>query len=667
MLSQYERGIDIVTLRHTLGSLLAGMALLVPLAGHAAKKASPDDGFLAAREAFVRGDAAKLARYAAALKGTLLHPYVEFWSLELRIEDAANAEAMRDFLERQAGTFLAEQLRRDWLRVLGKREDWELFGQQFPHLATEDPHTACYALQARWVRGDQSALAEVATFWQSPRELPAGCVPLARALVQSGRYGTAQLWDRFRLLTDAGQMAAAKRVGELLPAAEAIDQKKMDGVIAAPARYLEHVSNDISGRAARELAILAFGRLARKDPELAASYWVAPMRARFTDAEQAWVWAVLGGQGARRHLAESLGWFVRASNVPMSDDQLAWRARIALRQGNWAEVRAAIEQMTPIARNEPAWVYWFGRAMREQGREAEAQAAFARIADGHHFYGRLAAEELGLPLQLPPQAAKPTQGELEQAANHPGIQRALALFRLGLRLDAIREWNWTIRAMDDRMLLAVAHVARNNEHWDRAINTADRTVTDHDFTLRYLMPHRAVFTDQAKIRQLEEPLVLGLVRQESRFLNVAKSSAGAAGLMQLMPATAAWVAKRIGMKDFSWSRVNDPDINVALGTSYLRQVLDELDGHPVLAAAAYNAGPGRARKWRDAKPLEGAIYAESIPFEETRDYVKKVMSNTVYYAAVMGGDPAALKARLSVIAPRGAGERLMAVKLQAAQ
>ena len=154
--------------------------------------------------------------------------------------------------------------------------------------------------------------------------------------------------------------------------------------------------------------------------------------------------------------------------------------------------------------------------------------------------------------------------------------------------------------------------------------------------------------------------MLGLVRQESRFISAIKSSAGAAGLMQLMPATAKWVARRMGMQDYSWARVTDTGVNAALGTYYLRHVLDDLDGSPVLAAAAYNAGPGRARKWRDTRPLEGAIYAETIPFNETRDYVKKVMNNTMYYAALLGGQVRSLKARLGIIAPRGGSDRLLA-------
>jgi soluble lytic murein transglycosylase len=158
--------------------------------------------------------------------------------------------------------------------------------------------------------------------------------------------------------------------------------------------------------------------------------------------------------------------------------------------------------------------------------------------------------------------------------------------------------------------------------------------------------------------------VLGLVRQESRFISGIKSPAGAAGLMQLMPATAKWVANRMGMTGYSWARVIDADVNAALGTYYLRHVMDDLDGSPVLAAAAYNAGPGRARKWRDAHSLEGAIYAETIPFNETRDYVKKVMSNTVYYAALFGGEARTLKARLGTIAARSGSDAATAEREQ---
>ncbi|HEX6734087.1 MAG TPA: lytic transglycosylase domain-containing protein, partial [Azonexus sp.] len=155
-------------------------------------------------------------------------------------------------------------------------------------------------------------------------------------------------------------------------------------------------------------------------------------------------------------------------------------------------------------------------------------------------------------------------------------------------------------------------------------------------------------------QSLDDAWVYGLMRQESRFITTAKSTVGASGLMQLMPATAKWVAKKIGLRDFHQSRVNDTETNVLLGTSYMRLVMENLDNHPVLASAAYNAGPGRAKRWRAERPLEGAIYAETIPFSETRDYVKKVMSNSVYYSALFTGKPDSLKARLGTVGPANA-------------
>jgi soluble lytic murein transglycosylase len=234
----------------------------------------------------------------------------------------------------------------------------------------------------------------------------------------------------------------------------------------------------------------------------------------------------------------------------------------------------------------------------------------------------------------------------------PAIRRSLALYRLGLRFEAAREWSWAIGAFDDRQLIAAAELARRNELWDRAINTAERTRSVHDFALRYLAPYRERFRAYAAEHGLDEAWVFGLVRQESRFVADARSSAGASGLMQLMPATAKWVAAKLGMKQYRQALVTDLDINISLGTYYLKHVLDTLDNQPVLASAGYNAGPGRARAWRADEEMEGALYSETIPFNETRDYVKKVMANATYYARMFGQRMISLKERLGSIPPK---------------
>ena len=620
--------------------------------GAAAKTDKTEQAVLYARDAFGAGNSLALSRVAAQARGHVLQPYVDYWQLRLRIEQGGG-DGIREYLARHEGSYLAERLRADWLRVLGKKGDWEGFRRERPALVNEDTDIACLGLLERVTSGDIAAIEELRSFWLAPRELPEGCATLADQQLRGGAYGVAQIWERFRILADAGQIVAARRSLAALPTREQPAAALFEHIVAAPTRYLLQLQSLADTRTAREMVIFAQMRLARSDPQAAAVHWNESLRSNFSAEDQSYVWGQIARWGARLHMPEAVNWFAWADKANLNDEQHAWRVRIALRNGVWPDVRAAIEQMSPQSRLESTWIYWRARALKEAGNGEGARAEFTRIAAEFSFYGQMAAEELGTTFKLPALAPAPSTDELAQAHASPGLQRALALFRLAMRTEAVREWNWSLRGMSDRQLIAASEIARRNEIWDRAINTADRTVAQHDFRLRYLAPYQQALTGQAKTQNVDEHWVLGLVRQESRFIWNAKSSAGAAGLMQLMPATARWVAQKMGMKNFNGSNVTSVDVNAALGVFYLRTVLNELDGHPVLASAAYNAGPGRARRWQDARPLEGAIYAESIPFDETRDYVKKVMTNAMYYAAVQGGNPRSLRERMGVIGARG--------------
>src|SRR5882762_387821 len=591
------------------------VVLVAAAPGYAAKLDPQDAAFLAARDAFEANHRTTLLALAPKLKDHPLEPYVEYWQLFFKLP-GASAEEIRGFLSRYPGSALAEQLRTDWLKVLGKSGRWESFQAEYPALSGDDPEVTCYMLLARWKREDQSVLGDFKPFWNAPRELPEGCLSLARAIHKAGQLGSREAWGRFRVLVGAGVMGAAKRAMEFLPRGEAIDVKRLSAVIRAPVKFFRNPQVDLAKVTDRELVIVALTLAAVADPRAAAGFWGGGLSDAFPVEDRRYVWLMLAMNGAVRHLPEGLDW------------------------------------MSALAKNDPVWIYWYGRAERELGSPLEADGYFERIAGEHSFYGRLAAEELGVSLRIPARAPLPTESEIAEVAAIPGLARALALYRLDMRTEATKEWLWTIRGMDDRKLLAAAELARRNEAWDRAIGTADRTLFAHNFSVRYLAPYREVLAEKARSRDLEEPWVLGVVRQESRFITGAKSSAGATGLMQVMRPTAKWIAQRMRMKNFSWARLHEPDLNATLGTYYLKHVLNQFDGSPVLAAAAYNAGPSRARLWRGTAPVEGAIFVETIPFGETRDYVKKVMANTVYYAAVLGTEPTPLKTRLGMVLPR---------------
>jgi len=617
-------------------------------------KSAADDALLGAYDAYRAGDPIKFAKHAARIEGHVLEPWLDYWRLSMRLEDVANRE-VREFFAKHPNDYVSERLRSDWLRVLGKRGDWTEFERQSPLYTRDDLEVACYRWIVRLERGDENALADAMAMWLEPAELPDGCQRLSGILSARGKLSVTDVWRRVRVLFEHGQITAAKTALGLLPKKEAPDERMLAEAARQPKRMLERLPKVLETRAAREVAVLAAVRFARSDAPAAARALDGALGERFSQSELRYLWGLVGYEAAREHHERALEWFARADSMQLEDRHLAWRARAALRAGQWKVVRESIDRMTPANANHPAWVYWYGRALAAQGEETGSRAFYLRIAGQTDFYGLLANEELGYLVALPQETYEPTEQDVAAAAAEPGLARALELIRLGIRVEGVREWLFAIRSFDDQKLIGAAELARRAGAYDRAIHTADRTSRVHNYALRYPVPYHDVFREYAKSHGVDEAWVLGLVRQESRFNTDARSAAGAAGLMQVMPGTARYVASRLGLRNYRPKNVTDIETNVTLGTGYMRLVMEQL-GHPVLASAAYNAGPSRARRWRDTRSLEGAVYVESIPFSETRDYVRKVMANAVMYSAVLNQKPVPLKTRLGAILPPGGVE-----------
>ena len=617
--------------------------------------AGADERFLAARDAARAGDRAKLERIAPELSGYELEAYVDYWRLLLDLPSADPA-TVKAFLARHEKTYLAEKLRSDWLKQQGRKQQWDEFDAEYPALAQPDQELSCLSLQSRRAGGDTRADDEAMTLWFNLIEPSESCYPVFEGLIVDKRVLADQVWARIRRQFEANKLAAARYTMNYLPPSQTPDAKVAQAVCDSSLQWLLKAPAGLAGsRMNRELAALAVSRVARSDPRQAADL-LSRIEGQLQPGEKNWAWSQIGWQAATRHMPDALGWYRQAGDAPLSDEVAQWKVRAALRAQDWATVRSTIEKMPAALAEQPAWVYWLGRAYRAGGRVEDADKLFAKIAGQPNFYGNLADDELDRAIVTPPKASSPTRDETAQVAANPGVQRALALYRVGMRSEGMREWNWALRGMNDRELLAASAIAERAGIFDRAIAAADRTKNEHDYSLRYLSPYSEQVRPAARNQALDDAWVYGLMRQESRFITNAKSSVGASGLMQLMPATAKWVAKKIGLKDFHQGQVNDTETNVLLGTTYMRLVMESLDNHPVLASAAYNAGPGRAKKWRAERPLEGAVYAETIPFNETRDYVKKVMSNSVYYSALFDGKPQSLKSRLGTIGPRTSGD-----------
>ncbi len=613
----------------------------------AATALASDEAVLGAYNAFRAGDPDKLARHAASLQGEVLEPWADYWKLRLRIEDTKSADVRR-FLERYQGTYLADLLRGDWLKELGRRGEWLAFERELGPLAQDDLEVRCYAWSARLARGDGDAALEARAVWLEPRELPEACTALSDKLFKSGVLDIARTWQRVRLLLVNGQLSAARRALGYLPTREQPDERLLTQAAVAPLKLLARPPKSLDKRATREVLQFAVSRLARGDARAAAAVLEGALGQRLPAQERETLWAHVATQAAMDHLPEALDWYALAGDAPLADDQLAWKARAALRLGRWQTVRDAIDAMSILARKERSWTYWYGRALDAQGDKEGARARYLRIAGLPYYYSLLAAEELGQEASIPQPFYVASEEEVDAARRNPELSRALEMFRLGLRQEATKEWIFAVRNLEDRELLAAAELARRAGVYDRAIGTAGRTEQLHDYRMRYLAPFRDVFTLYAGAYDLEEAWVLGVVRQESRFIVDARSGTGATGLMQLLPHTARWVAQKIGYRGYSAKRAADVDTNITLGTRYLKFVLDAT-GHPLLACAAYNAGPNRARRWIPHHTIEGAIFVETIPYGETREYVKRVMANTVHYALLLEGRSLSLKQRMGVV------------------
>jgi soluble lytic murein transglycosylase len=617
-----------------------------------------DADFLAAKSAFERADRAKLKALAGSFSGHLLQPYVAYWQLKLGL-DAATANDVHGYIQRWPETPLADGLRVDWLKTVGKRAEWTTFALDYPPPTAEDTELACYGIQYRRQRDGEAALAAARPLWFSGQATPDACEPLFAAMIGSDVLTVADRRARYRLAVEAGNVRLAQSLAGELPPENRISARDFARVDADPARSLERGDFAWKRQAGRDLALYALERAARADATGGRAAW-EKQRERLTDADRSYGNARIAFHAARQLVPQANEWFNEARGVPQSDNERAWRVRAALRAGAWPDVLAAIEAMPPAQAQESAWRYWKARALAAAGRTDEAAAGYTSLIQETNFYGVLAAEALGRPLaggalrEAKVDAGEAAPAQLAAFGARPGVRRAVKLASLDMKPESLREWVYAVRGLDDDSLLIAAEYALRQKLYNRAINTAERTVARHDFAMRYLTPYREHFAAAAREHEIDLAFLFGIARQESRFDAELVSSAGAVGLMQLMPPTARLVAKQLGRNDYQPSRISDIAFNTQFGAYYFKYWLSRLELLPALAAAAYNAGPNRAQAWRTGAPLEGAVWVETIPFNETRDYVKKVLANVMFYARELNQPYQSLTARLGTIPPRGA-------------
>lgn len=621
------------------------------------------------REAARARDMVALAQLSEQSVGDPLEMYPRYYYLTTQINQTSDGDAGQ-FLSRYAPSPLAERFLADWLKELARRQDWAQYEVYYSRLESPNAEQICLKQQAMLKRNDFSALANHRQLWFSAKPQASACNPYFEALFSQGLLKEEDIWWRIRQALSNNQLDLARqlaaRVGSpeyLVPRPPVMVKKgkkstpvltaNLNTVNTAPERWVDEI--DTSSRAGRELWLFAVEKIARNNPAQAARLL---SDSTLPATELQFGWQQLGQIAARRNLPEASQWIGRGHLQDLSSDDRAWTIRAALRSGDWKTVEQRINALPADEQQDSAWRYWKARALLAQNKAATANALWTELSQEIDFYGLLAREELGSILSAPVPSYKASKDDLAAINQVPGVRRALLLNDQGWRIEANREWNAAMRGLSDQQLLAAAELASRNQMYDRSIFAAMRPKTLNDFSLRFPLPYRASVESAAKANGLDPAWVFGLIRQESRFIADIRSSAGATGLMQLMPATAQWVAKKMNLSDFKLSDMSDPEINPQLGSYYLAYWTERFGGNPVLATAGYNAGPGNAGKWRDARELEAAIYIETIPFNETRDYVKAVLTNATHYAHYFPGSTTQLLKRLPAIPGKNSAQEV---------
>ena len=691
--------------------------------GNSGNGSAGDSIILDMSQAFKAKDKGRLAQLLPQARGHVLEPWAAYWELKARLGEASAQDVndflrryagsyQEDRLRNDWLLLLGQ--RRDWSAFAAEYPNYRM---------NDDREVRCYALLIEHLKNpalDAKLSDEVRKNWYAQREADDGCTAAVSRLVGAQNLTVLDVWQKARLSMEANRPKAARDAVQIV-APDAVAM--VTELSASPIKFLtaKHIALSKTRKEIITLALVRMA--AAGDADGAAVQLETKWGMQLTAEERNWVWGVIGRQAATRMgtvpAGDALQHFARVSkDSDLTDDMLGWKTRAALRAGAqpaWPQVLSAINAMSDEARKEPTWAYWKARALLAiappgpalsvaksvpaaevpmpvasgaaapaSGASApasapaavavppvslspqrlEAQSLLQSIASVRGFYEQLALEELGQKITVPTRPAPLSAEEKEAARLNAGLNRGAYAIALGLRGDGVREWNYATNlhqrgGMSERELLAAAQFACDRQIWDRCINTSERTKNETDFDQRFPMPFRDAVTRRSQGISLDPAYVYGLIRQESRFIMDARSGVGASGLMQVMPATARWTARKIGLNGFTPDQINDRDTNITIGTSYLKLALDDLGGSMPMAAAAYNAGPGRPRTWRGqpgSPTLDAAIWAENVPFSETRDYVKKVLSNTTNYAAILTGQPQSLKARLGTVGPRDASQ-----------
>ncbi|MDO9475767.1 MAG: transglycosylase SLT domain-containing protein [Pseudohongiella sp.] len=605
-----------------------------------------------AQQAQARGQTSELRDLMAQLEDYPLHIYLEYNTLRPALAGWARTgnnegfATVDDFLVRHRDSYLGNRLEREWVSALADHTRWSDVAR-YHRMENTNTTLTCRALRAQLELGNTAALVDVAPLWNVDYSQPNDCDPVFEAWLAQGFLEPGIAWQRFTKTLQSRQLGLARYVSRLMPERERQLSEVFLRIDSQPERLLTDSALTAQEPEIREIILHGVRRLALVDATQALTalnkhQQVHQFSADDVNASKQFI--------AQRSLQQGL--VTQTENLLANEPDLGtetlvgWILRDAIRNQDWQRMASWLPRLPDDAINTERWKYWRARTLEQLNATGvdndsalpEAQDLYYELAQTRSFYGFLAADKLGLPYELVDRPVPVRTEDVSALYSNPAIQRAHELYVLGDELSARNEWQFAQSRLSAEQLVSSGLIA-DSWGWHRnGIQAMIRAQYWDDLQLRFPLAYGDLFASAATQLDVSQQLLFAIARQESAFMHDVRSSAGALGLMQLMPATGRETASRAGL------RINDqdllrPEINIQLGSRYLAQLLNDFDGNRALAAAAYNAGPNRVRQWlrqTGNNPLPLDAWIETIPFAETRNYVQNVLAFSVIYGYRMG-------------------------------
>lgn len=619
-----------------------------------------DTDFNAALSAASSRNLNALDIYQFSMQDSVLAYYPEYWKLNINLAQQS-PQAIKAFVSKYPDSAMAEKLAADYVEAKVQQGDYAAAQQLVSAVSNPDDAESCAIAQAQASSGDDLVLSAYKKVWLVTNKQSEFCEGLSRFLLNSPLMNAKDRQQRLWTLLRANQMGNSVLTAQSIGVG--INGVELSSIAAEPLSYLQTAVVDTPADQARFLFALA--RLADTSVDVAAGQ-LESSKAKLPPDVLKFAYRIIAYKAATSIMSngynpQSVSWFDQSVGYPFSDEEAEAYARQAIRFSQWTSVLKALDAMSLPTQQQRVWQYWYARAneqVKDEKNQSIAKAFYTNLALEDDYYGLLARDKLGQKLNQLGTSYTPSVADYQRLDADIHFRRAFSLRNVNASAAYTnREWNWAVRQArlknDDALLLAAASRANSLGWYDRAIYAAERTEKQHNYALQFLTPFREEVVQHSGNVGIDPAWVYGLIRQESRFVMTARSHVGAGGLMQIMPDTAKWVARQLS-ESYSSAALSHMQTNIRYGTFYLSHIHRQLDSQPVLATAGYNAGPNRAKRWQPAGTgtLAADQYTEAIPLLETRDYVKNVMTNSVFYALLFGQGPQSIGKRMGDIPPQ---------------